>query len=151
MRYYCSILLEDFEPSCNTDWNLKLTVLPLGKQVIHPAQIDVVNQAFSPTKEQIEYAEGLVEAFDAHQKSGKVCNHCQGLKINAYLKNSILMSKNIDKEQKNEKFHSSLSDNFFYENVIFRIRVCSIRIAIVRIKLILGFIIGRFLVHDSKA
>ena len=44
----------------------------LGKQIIHPAQIDVVNNAFAPTKERIDYAERLVKAFDEHQLTGKV-------------------------------------------------------------------------------
>ena len=43
-----------------------------GKQVIHPDQVPVVRQAFSPSPERIEWATGLIEAFCEHQKSGKV-------------------------------------------------------------------------------
>lgn len=43
-----------------------------GKQVIHPGQIDIVQNAFMPNKKQIEWAVGLLEAFEEHQKSGKV-------------------------------------------------------------------------------
>jgi citrate lyase beta subunit len=42
-----------------------------GKQVIHPKQIGIVNRAFSPSKESIEYAEKLVQAHLNHQASGK--------------------------------------------------------------------------------
>jgi len=35
-----------------------------GKAVIHPAQVDVVHQAFMPTAEQLAYAQAVVEAVD---------------------------------------------------------------------------------------
>ena len=44
----------------------------IGKQVIHPAQIEAVNTAFSPETSQIDYARRLVKAFEDHQISGKV-------------------------------------------------------------------------------
>jgi citrate lyase subunit beta-like protein len=43
-----------------------------GKQIIHPGQVDVTQEAFSPSKEKIEWAIGLIEAFEKHQKSGAV-------------------------------------------------------------------------------
>lgn len=43
-----------------------------GKQVIHPGQVPVVQEAFLPNERQIEWARGLLEAFESHQKSGKV-------------------------------------------------------------------------------
>nr|CAD7442158.1 unnamed protein product [Timema bartmani] len=42
-----------------------------GKQVIHPAQIPIVQQAFMPTPATVEWAEGLIAAFQEHQKLGK--------------------------------------------------------------------------------
>ncbi|MBI4732283.1 MAG: CoA ester lyase [Chloroflexi bacterium] len=42
-----------------------------GKQVIHPAQVGPVQEAFTPDDESIEKAKRLVEAFEAHQKEGK--------------------------------------------------------------------------------
>lgn len=45
-----------------------------GKQVIHPSQIPVVQDAFLPSSRQIEWASGLLKAFEEHQKSGKVLN-----------------------------------------------------------------------------
>lgn len=44
-----------------------------GKQVIHPSQVPVVQKAFLPNKQQVEWAKGILEAFEVHQKSGKVC------------------------------------------------------------------------------
>lgn len=46
-----------------------------GKQVIHPLQVPVVQEAFLPNKQQVEWAKGLLEAFQSHQKSGKVGVH----------------------------------------------------------------------------
>ena len=43
-----------------------------GKQVIHPDQLPVVMEAFSPSPEQVKCAEGLIDAFHYHQQSGKV-------------------------------------------------------------------------------
>jgi len=42
-----------------------------GKQVIHPAQIPVVQEAFGPSAEKIEWAEELITAFTQHQQEGK--------------------------------------------------------------------------------
>ncbi|CAG2054089.1 unnamed protein product [Timema podura] len=42
-----------------------------GKQVIHPVQIPIVQQAFMPTAAIVEWAEGLIAAFQEHQKLGK--------------------------------------------------------------------------------
>jgi citrate lyase beta subunit len=36
-----------------------------GKYAIHPAQVPVINRAFSPTKEEIEEAARIVDAFEA--------------------------------------------------------------------------------------
>jgi citrate lyase subunit beta-like protein len=42
-----------------------------GKQVIHPAQVAPVQEAFTPADAAIASARRLVDAFDAHQKEGK--------------------------------------------------------------------------------
>ena len=42
-----------------------------GKQVIHPAQVGPVQEAFTPNVESIEQAKRLIEAFESHQKAGK--------------------------------------------------------------------------------
>jgi citrate lyase subunit beta-like protein len=42
-----------------------------GKQIIHPGQIDVTQEAFSPTSAEIEWASGVLKAFHKHQKEGE--------------------------------------------------------------------------------
>jgi citrate lyase subunit beta-like protein len=43
-----------------------------GKQVIHPNQVDIAQDAFTPSKEKIEWALGLIHSFEEHQKQGAV-------------------------------------------------------------------------------
>ena len=61
-----------------------------GKQVIHPNQVPIVRQAFSPSPERVKWATGLIEAFHDHQKSGKVSTRvvigC--LRINFFFSNA---------------------------------------------------------------
>lgn len=42
-----------------------------GKQIIHPAQVEPVQQAFTPSDEAIAYARRVVETFEANQREGK--------------------------------------------------------------------------------
>ena len=42
-----------------------------GKQIIHPNQVQVVQEAFTPSDEAIAYAKRIVETFEASQKEGK--------------------------------------------------------------------------------
>ncbi len=42
-----------------------------GKQIIHPAQVEPVQIAFTPNDEAIAHAKRIVETFDASQKEGK--------------------------------------------------------------------------------
>jgi len=42
-----------------------------GKQVIHPPQIPVVQAAFTPNLDTRKWAQGLIDAFEEHQESGK--------------------------------------------------------------------------------
>lgn len=42
-----------------------------GKQVIHPAQVEPVQEAFTPADEAIAYARRVVETFEASQREGK--------------------------------------------------------------------------------
>lgn len=43
-----------------------------GKQIIHPDQVQIVQETFLPTKAQIDWAEGLLVSFKEHQQIGKV-------------------------------------------------------------------------------
>jgi citrate lyase beta subunit len=42
-----------------------------GKQIIHPAQVEPVQTAFTPKDEAIAHAKRIVETFEASQKEGK--------------------------------------------------------------------------------
>ena len=42
-----------------------------GKTLIHPAQIDIANRAFSPSEDEIDLARRQIEAFDAVAASGQ--------------------------------------------------------------------------------
>lgn len=42
-----------------------------GKQVIHPNQVSVAQEAFTPSESAIEYAKRIVESFESSQKEGK--------------------------------------------------------------------------------
>jgi citrate lyase subunit beta/citryl-CoA lyase len=41
-----------------------------GKLAIHPAQVGVINAAFTPSREEIAHAEEIVAAFEAHPDAG---------------------------------------------------------------------------------
>jgi citrate lyase subunit beta/citryl-CoA lyase len=41
-----------------------------GKLAIHPAQVAVINAAFTPSKDEIAHAEAIVAAFEAHPDAG---------------------------------------------------------------------------------
>lgn len=42
-----------------------------GKQVIHPAQIDIVNKSFSPDSEALKLAEAIVQQYELHSGEGR--------------------------------------------------------------------------------
>lgn len=63
-----------------------------GKQVIHPMQIEAVQNAFSPSEEKIEWARQLVDAFDAHQRAGQGAFTFRGHMIDMPL---LLQAKNV--------------------------------------------------------
>ncbi len=42
-----------------------------GKQIIHPNQVSIVQEAFTPSQEALAYAKRIVETFEASQKEGK--------------------------------------------------------------------------------
>jgi citrate lyase subunit beta/citryl-CoA lyase len=42
-----------------------------GKSTFHPAQIDVINELFSPTAEDVAYAQRVIEAFEAAEAAGQ--------------------------------------------------------------------------------
>jgi citrate lyase beta subunit len=42
----------------------------VGKTLIHPSQIDAANRIFAPSAQEVEWAQRLIAAFEAHQNSG---------------------------------------------------------------------------------
>jgi citrate lyase beta subunit len=42
-----------------------------GKQIIHPNQVSVVQEAFTPSDSAVAYAKRIVESFESSQKEGK--------------------------------------------------------------------------------
>lgn len=42
-----------------------------GKQVIHPSQIPIVQEQFTPSADKIKWAYELISAFQEHQRLGK--------------------------------------------------------------------------------
>jgi citrate lyase subunit beta/citryl-CoA lyase len=49
-----------------------------GKLCIHPKQVEICNRIFSPTKEEIKYAEKVVQAFGAAESSGTAAIQVDG-------------------------------------------------------------------------
>lgn len=41
-----------------------------GKVSIHPSQIPVINEAFTPSKEEAQEAQELIAAFEEHRQRG---------------------------------------------------------------------------------
>lgn len=54
-----------------------------GKQIIHPNQVDVVQEAFTPEKGEIEKASRLLEAFQKHQAAGRGAFAWEGKMVDA--------------------------------------------------------------------
>ncbi|XP_060597081.1 citramalyl-CoA lyase, mitochondrial-like [Ruditapes philippinarum] len=63
-----------------------------GKQVIHPSQVPIVQEAFSPSEEHIDWAKGLIKAFEDHQTSGTGAFTYRGHMIDMPL---LLQAKNV--------------------------------------------------------
>ena len=49
-----------------------------GKFAIHPAQIDAINETFSPSTKEIEYARRVVQAFEEAERSGRGSTSLEG-------------------------------------------------------------------------
>lgn len=52
-----------------------------GKQVIHPGQVEPVQQAFTPSDEAVAYALKVAQTFEAHQREGKGAYELDGKMI----------------------------------------------------------------------
>jgi len=49
-----------------------------GKLCIHPNQVDICNRLFSPSKEEIQYARKVIQAFDAAEAGGSAAIQVEG-------------------------------------------------------------------------
>lgn len=63
-----------------------------GKQVIHPGQVPVVQKAFLPSSEKVQWARDLLAEFSVHEKSGKGAFTFKGQMIDMPL---VLQARNI--------------------------------------------------------
>ena len=63
-----------------------------GKQCIHPSQIPIVQAAFSPSKEQLEYSRELIRSFAENQVAGKGAFSFRGKMID---RPTLLQAQNI--------------------------------------------------------
>ncbi|MEM4884755.1 MAG: CoA ester lyase, partial [Saccharolobus sp.] len=59
--------LEGFRRECEEAKKLGYT----GKQVIHPSQVEIVNEVFSPSKEELEWARKVIEAYEKAKREGR--------------------------------------------------------------------------------
>ena len=62
-----------------------------GKWCIHPAQVSVVNEVFSPTEQEVEWAEKVVKAYEAADVAGSGAISVDGQMVDAA---SIKMARN---------------------------------------------------------
>ena len=60
--------LDGLAKECKTGADMGYT----GKVTIHPSQLEIVNKAFTPSKEEIIEASELIDAFSQNQKEGKM-------------------------------------------------------------------------------
>lgn len=54
-----------------------------GKQIIHPNQIEIVQEAFSPSEEEIHQSVQMIENFNQHQDIGQGAFAVDGIMIDA--------------------------------------------------------------------
>lgn len=49
-----------------------------GKAMIHPSQVEVVNRVFTPSREEVEYSQRVLEAFEKAKAEGKGATQLDG-------------------------------------------------------------------------
>ncbi|MEE6470823.1 hypothetical protein FKM82_009075 [Ascaphus truei] len=73
-----------------------------GKQVIHPNQIPIVQEQFTPSADKIKWAHELISAFQEHQRLGKGAFTFHGCMIDMPLlkqaQNIVTLARAIKKE-----------------------------------------------------
>ena len=54
-----------------------------GKMAIHPAQVPIINEVFTPTADEVERAQRIVDAFEASQAAGEAVFRLDGKMVDA--------------------------------------------------------------------
>lgn len=70
-----------------------------GKQVIHPSQITTANEVFSPSREDLEWAEKVINTYNESIKTGKGALRLDGKLIDSV---HIRMARNILEQSKDD-------------------------------------------------
>ncbi len=71
--------LAGLEQECRESAQMGFT----GKITIHPGQIEIVNEAFSPSAEEIAESQELLAAFQEHQRAGRMAFAFKGSMVDA--------------------------------------------------------------------
>ena len=74
LRVKLAPLLEELKKECHDAADMGFT----GKITIHPDQIEIVNQAFTPSEKAIDEAHALIAAFEEAEAQGKMAFSFQG-------------------------------------------------------------------------
>jgi len=53
----------------------------VGKMAIHPTQVDIMHEVFTPSTEEIEFARGLISTFEEAEARGQGAVRYQGMMI----------------------------------------------------------------------
>ena len=74
-----------------------------GKLSIHPDQIDPINEAFAPSREQVAEAEALIEAFEQAQAEGRMAFSFNGAMVDApHLNRARALLERVRQIEENE-------------------------------------------------
>jgi citrate lyase subunit beta/citryl-CoA lyase len=69
------------EPALRRECRLARNMGFTGKMAIHPKQISVIHDVFTPSDEEVAYSRGLIEAFRAAEASGNAAITYQGMMV----------------------------------------------------------------------
>lgn len=94
------------EEGLNQDTRLARQMGFHGKLLIHPNQVSPVSQIFSPTKEEITHARGVVEAFEAALAQGQASTSFEGKMIDAPVaeraRKLLALAESIEKRERTD-------------------------------------------------
>jgi citrate lyase subunit beta/citryl-CoA lyase len=89
-----------------------------GKCLIHPTQIESVNEAFSPSQDEAEYADRVVKAFEEAQAKGIGAISFEGKMIDymsyRQAKDLVNFAKVLDEKEERRQHVSAISLSSFF-------------------------------------